>query len=212
MNLDEKKIVDPASDQPVDYAVELEREKKAREEKEKELSQARHVIETLKKEKKERPAANDDDKPTVDTDELIRQAKEEVSREVEKLKLEQSQDTLEEILKSASNDPKEQELIKFHYENSIVRKGFSRSAIIEDIENAKILANKAKYSKIISEVGKSQVAQATRSGGSSSGQPVESSDEGLADGEKAWVTSMVNQGFKREDVVKQLLQNKKPTY
>lgn len=211
MNPDEKKIVDPASDQPVDYAAELEKEKKARELKEKELSQAQHVIETLKKEKKEKPN-EDDDKPTIDVDDIIKQVKEESSREIEAFKLEQSKDTLEEVLRSASNDPKEQELIRFHYENSIVKKGFSRSSIIDDIENAKVLANKNKLTKIFSEVSKSQAAQSARSGGSASGQPVELSDDSLADGEKAWVTSMVNQGFKREDVVNQLLKNKKPTY
>lgn len=211
MNPDDKKVVDPASDQQVDYAAELAKEIKAREEKEKELSQAQHVIENLKKAKKIE-VKTEDQPEAIDTDEIVRKAREETSSEIEKFKLEQSRDTLEEILKSASTDPKEQDLIRFHYENSIVKKGFSRASIIDDIENAKILANRQKFSKIFSEVGKAKTSQDTRSTGSAASQPMTDTEDGLSDSEKAWITSMANQGFKREDVVKQLLKNKKPNY
>lgn len=58
-----------------------------------------------------------------------------------------SEDLLEEELMRASGNPDERDLIKLIYDNGIVKTGYSRMSIRNDLDNAKALANKDRHQK-----------------------------------------------------------------
>lgn len=78
--------------------------------------------------------------------------------------------TLDIMLREMSNNPQERDLIKYHYEHSIVKGGLDESSVRADIEKAYAIANGKKLRKTVSEM---QVAMQNReqisniSGGSS---------------------------------------------
>lgn len=67
--------------------------------------------------------------------------------------------TLDAMLKEVSSNPQERDLIKYHYEHSIVRGGLDESSIRADIEKAYAIANGKKLRKTVSEM---QVAMQNR--------------------------------------------------
>jgi hypothetical protein len=86
-----------------------------------------------------------------DVDELVNQA-------VQKQMSAFVGDTIEEELSKASSNEDEQKLIKWYFDNRIVKTGWSKKEIIGYIEDAKILANKGKMlskMKIIAKKNKS---------------------------------------------------------
>lgn len=167
-----------------DYKAELEKERKLREAKEKELSQAQFKIQQLKKEKVD---FDDDDTSTkIDTNKIFELAREEARKEVERAQSGFAKDSLEDALSAASSDPAEIEAIKFHYENSIKQTGYSRTAIFEDIQKAKVLANRVKLEKMESELNKSKQSKATASTGNAGYQETKDSVE-LSPEEETWI-------------------------
>ena len=56
-------------------------------------------------------------------------------------------DTIESALEDLSANVDERALIKHHYDNSLQKTGFSRQAIMQDLLNAKLLANQKSLSK-----------------------------------------------------------------
>lgn len=60
--------------------------------------------------------------------------------------------TLDAMLKEVSNNPQERDLIKYHYEHSVVKGGFDESSIRADIEKAYAIANGKKLRKTVSEM------------------------------------------------------------
>lgn len=68
-------------------------------------------------------------------------------------------------LSELSSNADERELIKYHYENSIVKSGLDPEAVKNDLENAKMIANKKSYFRTTKELtnalkNKSQVSGA----------------------------------------------------
>ena len=72
---------------------------------------------------------------------------------------------VEDVLGDISNDPYEKKLIQLHYDNSIRHTGSSRDAILRDLENARLIANKSSILKTNREL---KIALSNRSGISSS--------------------------------------------
>jgi len=95
----------------IDYKIELEKERKLREAKEKELGQAQYKIQELKKKKED--DFGDDTPPSFNKEELLKEARDEVRKEIERVQTGFAQDSLLDALKSASSDQAEQDLIKF---------------------------------------------------------------------------------------------------
>jgi hypothetical protein len=60
--------------------------------------------------------------------------------------------TLDAMLREMSNNPQERDLIKHHYEHSIVKSGLDESSIRGDIEKAYAIANGKKLRKTVSEM------------------------------------------------------------
>ncbi len=67
--------------------------------------------------------------------------------------------TLDAMLREMSSNPQERDLIKYHYEHSIVKGGLDESSIRADIEKAYAIANGKKLRKTVSEL---QVAMQNR--------------------------------------------------
>lgn len=186
---------------------ELADAKKALADKETELGKAQFTIVDLKKKK-------DDAKPPV-TQELDIEAIEEkalskAQEEIEKFKLEQSKDTFEDILATFKGTPEEKEKIKTAYNTQIVKTGFNRESIRQDLENAYILANKPKFETTMKELQATAISKSTQSGASASSQEPEKKDEVvLSEAEKAWVKqTAIRMKLTEEQVTKQLMANK----
>lgn len=82
--------------------------------------------------------------------------------------------TVESTLSEISSSDAEKELIKFHYDNSIIKSGLDPASVKNDLENAKLLANKKTFFKQTKEM---EIALQNKANMSSAGQG--SSQEGV---------------------------------
>lgn len=174
----------------------------------KQLGQAEHTIVTLKKKK-------DDEGTTtppfeIDIEAIKAEALEAANKGLEQFKLEQTKDTLEDVLNSMSSNPDEREHIRLTYESKIVKSGFSKEAIRNDLTNAQILANRPKYEKTMSEM---QEAARSSSGknttGSTTGIPNNSANNSLTQEDEANIKKIaIGSGQSEEKVRAKYLQNK----
>lgn len=80
-----------------------------------------------------------------------------------------AKDTFEDELAKLSNNPKKQELIRYHYENSIVKTGVSRQSIVGDLENALAITDKKMAAKRSSELAEAKIAESTAGRGAGMG-------------------------------------------
>ena len=99
-----------------------------------------------------------------DPDELINQR---IDERVSRALQDSSTDTVEDTLSSITDNDKERALIKFHYENSIKQSGYSKAAIAQDLQRAKLIANESKIRKENSELKEALKAKASLGRGSS---------------------------------------------
>jgi len=76
---------------------------------------------------------------------------EQVDSRFNEFKTEMTQGQIDQELNKIEN-AEEKELTKNYYETRLTKTGFTQSAITEDIENARLLANKKKYQKRESEI------------------------------------------------------------
>lgn len=122
---------DSLEESGVDYKAELEREKNLREKAEKKIVK-------LKKAQKR----NDEDsgEESDSPDNLVEKV-------AERIRQENSKELIDEILEEISSNSNERDLIEFIYENKIVKSGFTRKSIAEDLTAAKILANRKKIER-----------------------------------------------------------------
>jgi hypothetical protein len=129
---EELKKEDPnAPEGQVDYKAELEKIRQERDNYKEGMLKAKGKL----KEKKE------EDEDEEDNDEKINKL---VDEKVNSLKVEFNSVTVDSLIDSISTNPDEKNLIKEHYENSIVKSGSSLDAIKRDLENAKLIANRSK--------------------------------------------------------------------
>lgn len=185
---------------------ELADAKKALADKETELGQAQHTIIGLKKTKPEAKTETQ----TVDIEAIEEKALSKAQEEIEKFKVEQSKDTFEDILATFKGTPEEKEKIKTAYNTQIVKTGFNRESIRQDLENAFILANKPKFETTIKELQATAISKGTQSGASASSQEIDKKEEpNLSDAEKVWVkTTAAKRGISEEAVTALLVKNK----
>lgn len=131
-----------------------------------------------------------------DPDELINQR---IDERVSKALQDSSTDTVEDTLQSITDNDKERALIKFHYENSIKQSGYSKAAIAQDLERAKLIANESKIRKENSELKEALKARASMGRGSSG----TNQDRATVDDRKFSkedLAFMQKHGIKKEDV------------
>ena len=159
-----KKDVQPApveqseeSKPEVDYVAELDIAKSK-------LEKAGNTIEKIKKENKELKNDDDDDEYIDYQEEINKQ----VAKKMDSVRADLSEDTIESTLEDLTVNVDERALIKHHYDNSLQKTGFSRQAIMQDLLNAKLLANRKTLSKENSEL-KAALSAKESTGNSSRG-------------------------------------------
>jgi hypothetical protein len=163
---------DKKEDGAVDYKAELEKVQARLKKAEFKLTQ-KDIEE--RKAKKSEGSEDEDDSGALDIRQQILSAKEEAKLE---LKREMAADTIQSELSKYADNPARQELIKFHYENTIKQSGFSREAIISDIELAAALADRSTSQKKIDEIQKAvDTAKTVKKTGAVSGVVVDQAGE-----------------------------------
>lgn len=124
-----------AAEESIDaYKEALEQEVARRERAEKKILK-------LKKEPKEEPS--EVTAPVADANDVIEAARMLLREELLSSREEEVGEILEETLDSLTNNASERELIEYHYNNTINKSGVTKKSIQSDLENAKLLANKA---------------------------------------------------------------------
>lgn len=186
----------------IDYEAELKKEQELRAKKETELGKAQHTIVELKKKK---------DEGTPDIDALIESkiagVRDEATKAIEAAKAELAGDAVEDEIARMTSDPKAQDLIRHHYEHSVVKSGVARQQVRDDVRKAFVLAHSPVVEKFASEAAHAAGARKATSGGYAGGQQVDR-DELTAD-EEAQVAQIVRMtGQTAEAARKKLLANK----
>lgn len=143
----------------IDFKAELEKAKR-------QLEQSKHALKDLayqnrelkRKKGEEKEADEDDDAPNLE--EIIEKKSSEMEQRIRK---EVSKSTARLYARSLARNPDEAELILYHYENSIRLTG----NIEDDIENARLLANRKRFSADIEERDRALRAAKETAGGAS---------------------------------------------
>jgi len=147
----------------IDFKAELEREKRRRQ-------QAEYVIEQEKRRRKELER----ERPELDEESIRNIIQEEMRREMSSLKRDLDRSRVEQMIESIASSEDEANLIKYHYENTINPTG----NIKEDVENARVLANKKRFEHQISEIKRAEESKKNLGSGIGAGQkPSEKAQE-----------------------------------
>ncbi len=121
------------SPESVDYRAELEAEraKRAQAEKERDNYRTANIIKErkLKKRDPEQDEFQDDEEQVDAADDIA-------ERVIQRLAPVFTANTVDSEIARYTNDPDKQALIKFHYENSIARKGFDATSVHDDVRKA----------------------------------------------------------------------------
>lgn len=182
----------------IDYKAELV---KAQEQ----IKKAEHTIVDLKKSKEEGGQVD----PSA-VEEIRQSLSEEFDKKFEVAKLDLVKDAFEDELSLITSNPDERELIRLHYTNTIQKSGFDRRAIQGDLQRARLIANQPKIEKTVSELRQSAYSTKTTSGGSATGQRMETIvPSGVSPAEEQWAEQAARKtGKTKEEVIKQLLANR----
>ena len=134
-------------DNAIDYKAQLE-EAQAR------LKRAEDKIVKLKKQPSEEEEEVDEDRVAKLVAEQVGQLRDQVRGEI-------VESEVEDMLSEISNNPDERALIKHIYEHDLQSTGFTRTAIKERLQNAKILANKQALLKSNTELAEALASKST---------------------------------------------------
>lgn len=140
----------------IDYAAKLE-EYKSKLEKAEKLGEKRlKALERISKSKgeSEPEEALEEEEPQADIDSLIEKK---TSERLNKLRVEESSEVIDEILNELSDNEQERALVKEVYGHEVVTSGFSRAAITKDLKKAFLLANAERFEAIAFEKAKAKV-------------------------------------------------------
>ena len=135
----------------VDYAAELQKAQTR-------ISQAEHTIVELRRKKE--PEDQNVDEDVVDK---------KIDERFSSLQQQLASTAIASTLASLSSDPDERKLIMFHYQNSIKPTGITPDAILADLENAQVLANRRKLIRENSEIKRAVIAKNNSQGAGSRG-------------------------------------------
>lgn len=188
-----------AKAEEVDYKAELEKEK-AR------VAQAEHTIVALKKEAKDKGESAVDVKAIEDS--IRASLIEEQNKALDAFKVEQAKGSVDEEIAKLSSNKDEQELIKFHYEKSVMKSGFDKTSIASDIQNAYVIANKPRLEKTMAELRQAALSKHTTKGAEAGGVSTGDTAKPLAPEVEAWVTKTAKaRGIPEADIRAKLLKN-----
>lgn len=156
----------------IDYAAELEKEKARREKAEFAL---------YKKNKAERQAkkVEPETEEVFEPEPVEKLVEEKFNSLAEQHQTRLSESIISRKIKSLTDNPDEQRLIRFNYDNKINKSGFSEEEIESDLEDAHFLANKSRFMKERKELVESAVSKRTIStsgGGTNLDRPERTED------------------------------------
>jgi len=200
-NSDETKSDNGAT---VDYKAELEKIRKEKELAEQKLKKAEFALYKKSKEGKPKEESQDDDDfERPDELKLKETMQRELARSKEEYKLELARDNVETELEKYADDLDRQELIKYHYENTINRSGYARVDIRKDLELAAFLADRPKFEAKMSEINKAIAAEKSKNkGGIASGEKI--SDDTILELTDADKKLLNRHGLTEKDVITNL--------
>lgn len=140
-------------EEKIDYRAELEKLQQERDNYKEGMLSAKDKLKKLK--------AEEGGKDRSDIDEI----KEEIRREMEGIKRGFVEDYVQENITSLAETQDEANLIKYHYENTLVQTGTSKTDIETDIKRAKLLANYGRYERELKEIKRALSSEMTREKG-----------------------------------------------
>lgn len=182
----------------IDYEAELAKAKQV----EIELKKAKYTIEELKKSKK---AETSEDQSSL-IDQKLEEFRQQQAAELEAAKAQLAGNALEDELALIA-DPKARELVRHHYEHSILKTGVSRAQVREDIRKAYVLAHRPIVERMASEESAARASQAATSFGYAGGQSADRDDTDASD-EREIAKVMSITGAPYEAAKKLYLRNK----
>ena len=145
----------------IDFKAELEKATKAKDEK---LKQAEFNIMKLKEELKNKPPASEIDISAIE-ESIKEKLLKETEAKFEQFKIEQAKGSIDSEIAKLSSNPEEQALIKFNYENKIVKSGFDTTSISEDLKTAHLISNRPRLEKTMDELRQKALSNMTKNGG-----------------------------------------------
>jgi len=182
----------------------------------KELGQAQHKIINLKREDKKptetpAPIIEPPTEEFLDVETFKAEVREESRQEIEKFKQDQMKTVLEHQLEAMSSNPDEREAIRAYYDSRLVKTGTTSEAIAHDLVNARLLANRPRFEKTMSEMKQTIHSNNVTSAGTTTGQPLPTEDPStLSQAEEAWVKAVaIRTGKPEAEIRTKLIQNKK---
>jgi len=198
-----KEAADKASAENVDFKAELEKEQARNAEK---LKKAEFTIMELKKKAKEGENAG------VDIVALEESLREKLAKEQEakfnEFKAEQAKSSIDTEIAKLTSNPDEQALIKFNYENRIVRSGFDQKSIADDISNAYVLSNKPRMEKTIEELRQKALSNMTKKAGDAAPSDPKPNTKVLSPEMETFVKKLaLKQGVTEDEVRAKLIKN-----
>lgn len=101
------------------------------------------LISTKKKLKEIKENEEEEEEPNndLDLDSLVEKLDERAKKREEEKELKFQQEFIDNSIGELSSNEDEAELIRFHFEKTIQRSGFTKQSILEDVKRAKLLAN-----------------------------------------------------------------------
>lgn len=133
-----------AAEDQIDYEAEFKRVSEQNVQAFDELDRANQEKENYKRgmlKAKGKLDLDEEETPQVDIAKLVA---EQVALEVSKMKGSFTKNSVQNILGDLSQDPSEQKLIQWHYDNSLIKSGTTPEEVRSDLEKAKMLANAPK--------------------------------------------------------------------
>lgn len=150
--------VEEEQSEEIDYQAELSRLEEERD------NYKQGMLNAKAKLKEGKDDVEEEDVQEANFEEVTRAAQDAVKEQLEKYRMEDRIDVIDDSITSVSMSPEEAKLVKFHYENTINKSGFSRQAIARDIQKAKLLANEKKILQENRELAQALASKASVSG------------------------------------------------
>lgn len=150
------------------------------------LAAKKRAEDKIVKMKKTSPKASGDDDESDEKEERyeVPDIRGELEKAREQIRAEVVEGEVEDILSEISSDEDERKLIRHIYDNSLVKGGYTRAAIRDDLANAKLLANRdaiVRSNKELAEALKSKAAVQTVRASSSAYRPATSNEPPMSD-------------------------------
>ena len=135
-------VEDEEPEEEIDYKAELEKSQKISDNYKQGMLNAKDKLK-----KKDKKVDDEDDDFFDDEENEDDKVNKIVTERVNEIKSELLEDTIEDLLDTMTDNPDERKLIKYHYDNTLNKTGFSKRRIQEDLGNAKALANQKRVVK-----------------------------------------------------------------